>query len=94
MGSKTPGRGSYSTTTAAAARAAMSGSMAATAATSSRNCRTFPPLSAKLSRKKPMRTSGVLSAVMTARTPGMRSAAEVSMLRMRAWACSLWTTAP
>ena len=38
-------------------------SVAATAAISSRNCRTLPFFRAKLSRIKPMRTSGVFSAV-------------------------------
>ncbi len=87
-GEKTPGNGSYSTSISSTASAAISGSMAATAAISSRNWRTLPCLRATLSCKKPMRTSGVFAAVITARTPGSRSALEMSMDTIRAWACS------
>ena len=87
-GEKTAGSGSYSTSINSTASRAVSASIAATAATSSRNWRTTPPLSAKLSRRKPIRSSGVFSAVTTAWTPGSASAFEVSMRTMRACACS------
>ena len=82
---------SYSTTIASHAAAAISSSVAATAAIGSPTYRAFSCSSARSSwvTGRMPNLIGRSAPVITARTPGTRRAAEVSMDTMRACGCGL-----